>query len=567
MIKYDEKLQQYIIDEENKDRFTLNDFESIESVNNLRKLKPKTQDKDVIDTDDMTPLCFAALNNVDPFVVFYMVSKDEPLIPKYLVNDKPVTATVNTSDGTGTIDFNGDCKAVLNFANITNPSLSLSKDSKKLVTASLGMLTFNNGSGTDASLSFNDGFELNHNSNNIKISSSELEFSNSQSNKYKLTFDDGFGIIKDTKQIVKFDDSKFYIGNNCITFNGSNLSIDTGSTSVSLNNYTDLIVNGSKFVMLTSGGFKIAASINNLSVELLVDSNGPSLAVNGLQIKAGSNGIRINNAIIAYTKYADDSYSFSINGIDTINLKDLKNVSLNINDVKFSVSLDDGVSVTVGDLKFYFNKTNKEVSLSTNSTVLFKAAEKSNGFEITVDDLMLNIIKNVGASIIDRTNNTEILSAYKRDSKYTVKLGSISGSIDTASKSLSVSFSGIGTITASLSSPNSFSLSYSYGSSNSIELKLTFKSNEFIFSINDFKFTITFVPFDILINGVSLIENNLFYGTDEPLKGLGYNLTKKSKGKTPLQHAITSGNTSFIEVLNGKEFKVPILFGRGRKNV
>jgi hypothetical protein len=75
------------------------------------------------------------------------------------------------------------------------------------------------------------------------------------------------------------------------------------------------------------------------------------------------------------------------------------------------------------------------------------------------------------------------------------------------------------------------------------------------------------VPFDILINGVSLIENNLFYGTDEPLKGLGYNLTKKSKGKTPLQHAITSGNTSFIEVLNGKEFKVPILFGRGRKNV
>lgn len=566
MIKYDEKLQQYVVDEENANRFTSNDFESIEAVNNLIKLKPVVKD-DYKDDDDLNQLCFAALNNVDPFVVFYMVSKNELLVPKYLVNDKPVTATTNTSAGTGTISFDDDYTAALRFADITNPTLSLSKNGQQLIEASLGKLTFNNGTGTGASLSFKDGFELNHNSNKIKITSSALEFSNSQTSNYKLTFDDGFGIIKGEEQIVKFEGSKFYIGNNCVTFNNNNLSIDTGNTSVGLGNYTDLIVNGSKFVTLTSDGFKVAASINNLAVELLVDSKGPSLTVNGLQIKAGSNGVRINNAIISFTKYADGSHSFSINGIEAINLKDLKNVSLSINGVEFSVSLDDGVNITVGDLKFNFNKTNKEVSLKDTNTVIFKAAEKQTGFAITVSDLMLDIIKDVGASVIDCTSNTEILSAYKRDSKYTVKLGSISGSLDIASKSLAVSFNGIGTITASLSSPNSFSLSYSYDSSNSIELKLTFKSNEFTFAINDFKFTITFVPFDILINGVSLTEDNLFYGTDEPLKGLGYDLTKKCKGKTPLQYAIMSGNTSFIDVLNGKEFKVPILFGRGRKNV
>lgn len=566
MIKYDEKLQKYVVDEENTNRFTANDFESIESLNALIEMKKINGES--TDVDGLNPLCFAALNNVDPFVVFYMVSKASPLIPEYIVNDAPVTATVNTINKNGSIKFNGDCEAELSFADITNPSLSLSKDNKQLIRASLGELTFNNGTGTGASLSFKDGFELSHNSNKIKITSSALEFSNSNSANYKLTFDDGFGITRDNRQIVKFEGSKFYIDNNCVTFNGNNVSIDTGNTKVSLNNDTDLIVNGSKFVTLTNDGFKIAASINNLSVELLVDSTGPSLTVNGLQIKVGSNGVRINNAVISFTAYADNSYSFSINGIEAINLTNLKNVSLNINGATFSVSLDDGVNITVGDLKFYFNKTNKEVSLKTNNTVIFRAAEKQTGFAITVSDLMLNIIKDVGASIIDCDSNTEILSAYKRDNKYTVKLGSISGSIDIASKSLSVSFSGIGTITASLSSPNSFSLSYSYDSSSRIELKLTFKSNEFTFSINDFKFTITFVPFDILINGVSLIENNLFYGTDEPLSGLGYDLSKKSKGKTPLQHAIMAGNINFINVINGKtKFKVPILFGRGRKNV
>lgn len=565
MIKYDEKLQKYVVDEENTSRFTAHDFESIESLNALIEMK-KIKDES-IDVDGLNPLCFAALNNVDPFVVFYMVSKASPLIPEYIVNDAPVTATVDTINKNGSIKFNGDCGAVLSFADITNPSLSLSKDSKKLITASLGELTFNNGTDTSASLSFKDGFELSHNSNKIKITSSALKFSNNSDN-YELTFDGGFGITKGNKQIVKFEGSKFYIDNNCVTFNGNNVSIDTGNTKVSLNNYTDLIVNGSKFVTLTNDGFKIAASINNLSVELLVDSTGPSLTVNGLQIKVGSNGVRINNAVISFTAYADSSYSFSINGIEAINLTNLKNVSLNINGATFSVSLDDGVNITVGDLKFNFNKTNKEVSLKTNNTVIFQAAEKQTGFAITVSDLMLDIIKDIGASIIDCDSNTEILSAYKRDNKYTVKLGSISGSIDIASKSLSVSFSGIGTITASLSSPNSFSLSYSYDSSNSIELKLTFKSTEFTFSINDFKFTITFVPFDILINGVSLTENNLFYGTDEPLIGLGYDLSKKSKGKTPLQHAIMAGNINFINVINGKtKFKVPILFGRGRKNV
>lgn len=565
MIKYDEKLQKYVVDEENTNRFTAHDFESIESLNALIEMKKINGES--IDVDGLNPLCFAALNNVDPFVVFYMVSKASPLIPEYIVNDAPVTATVDTINKNGSIKFNGDCEAVLSFADITNPSLSLSKDSKKLIEASLGKLTFTNGAGTGASLSFSDSFELNHNSNKIKISSSALKFSNNSDN-YELTFDGGFGITKGNKQIVKFEGSKFYIDNNCVTFNGNNVSIDTGNTKVSLNNYTDLIVNGSKFVTLTNDGFKIAASINNLSVELLVDSTGPSLTVNGLQIKVGSNGVRINNAVISFTAYADSSYSFSINGIEAINLTNLKNVSLNINGATFSVSLDDGVSITVGDLKFNFNKTNKEVSLKTNNTVIFQAAEKQTGFAITVSDLMLNIIKDIGASIIDCDSNTEILSAYKRDNKYTVKLGSISGSIDIASKSLSVSFSGIGTITASLSSPNSFSLSYSYDSSNSIELKLTFKSTEFTFSINDFKFTITFVPFDILINGVSLTENNLFYGTDEPLIGLGYDLSKKSKGKTPLQYAIMAGNINFINVINGKtKFKVPILFGRGRKNV
>ena len=88
MIKFDKKTNQYIIDDDNKDLYTLQDFETKASINALYKLvliyKTDTGNEhfNYCDNEGMTPLCFCCLNQVDIRNIYYFVNDENDISPK-----------------------------------------------------------------------------------------------------------------------------------------------------------------------------------------------------------------------------------------------------------------------------------------------------------------------------------------------------------------------------------------------------------------------------------------------------------------------------------------------------
>lgn len=88
MIKFDKKTNQYIIDDDNKDLYTLQDFETKASINALYKLvlihKTDTGNEhfNYCDAEGMTPLCFCCLNQVDIRNIYYFVNDENAINPK-----------------------------------------------------------------------------------------------------------------------------------------------------------------------------------------------------------------------------------------------------------------------------------------------------------------------------------------------------------------------------------------------------------------------------------------------------------------------------------------------------
>ena len=88
MIKFDKKTNQYIIDDDNKDLYTLQDFETKASINALYKLVliHKTdignEHFNYCDAEGMTPLCFCCLNQVDIRNIYYFVNDENAISPK-----------------------------------------------------------------------------------------------------------------------------------------------------------------------------------------------------------------------------------------------------------------------------------------------------------------------------------------------------------------------------------------------------------------------------------------------------------------------------------------------------
>lgn len=105
MIKFDKKTNQYIIDDDNKDLYTLQDFETKASINALYKLalihKTDTGNEhfNYCDAEGMTPLCFCCLNQVDIRNIYYFVNDENAISPK------PVKVNVNKISAKGKSPF------------------------------------------------------------------------------------------------------------------------------------------------------------------------------------------------------------------------------------------------------------------------------------------------------------------------------------------------------------------------------------------------------------------------------------------------------------------------------
>ena len=105
MIKFDKKTNQYIIDDDNKDLYTLQDFETKASINALYKLvlihKTDTGNEhfNYCDSEGMTPLCFCCLNQVDIRNIYYFVNDENAISPK------PVNVNVDKISAKGKSPF------------------------------------------------------------------------------------------------------------------------------------------------------------------------------------------------------------------------------------------------------------------------------------------------------------------------------------------------------------------------------------------------------------------------------------------------------------------------------
>lgn len=105
MIKFDKKTNQYIIDDDNKDLYTLQDFETKASINALYKLvliyKTDTGNEhfNYCDNEGMTPLCFCCLNQVDIRNIYYFVNDENNISPK------PVNVNVDKMSAKGKSPF------------------------------------------------------------------------------------------------------------------------------------------------------------------------------------------------------------------------------------------------------------------------------------------------------------------------------------------------------------------------------------------------------------------------------------------------------------------------------
>lgn len=108
MIKFDKKTNQYIIDDDNKDLYTLQDFETKASINALYKLvlihKTDTDNEhfNYCDNEGMTPLCFCCLNQVDIRNIYYFVNDKND---ENAISPKPVKVNVNKISAKGKSPF------------------------------------------------------------------------------------------------------------------------------------------------------------------------------------------------------------------------------------------------------------------------------------------------------------------------------------------------------------------------------------------------------------------------------------------------------------------------------
>ena len=105
MIKFDKKTNQYIIDDDNKDLYTLQDFETKAAINALYKLvlihKTDTGNEhfNYCDSEGMTSLCFCCLNQVDIRNIYYFVNDENDISPK------PVKVNVDKISAKGKSPF------------------------------------------------------------------------------------------------------------------------------------------------------------------------------------------------------------------------------------------------------------------------------------------------------------------------------------------------------------------------------------------------------------------------------------------------------------------------------
>ena len=105
MIKFDKKTNQYIIDDDNKDLYTLQDFETKASINALYKLvlihktNAGNEHFNYCDAEGMTPLCFCCLNQVDIRNIYYFINDENGISPK------PIKVDVNKIGAKGKSPF------------------------------------------------------------------------------------------------------------------------------------------------------------------------------------------------------------------------------------------------------------------------------------------------------------------------------------------------------------------------------------------------------------------------------------------------------------------------------
>lgn len=425
MLIYDKDTQKYIKDVNNDDKYTATDFESLDSVDTLFELlKDKSDQYNYNDSNGLSPLCFATLNNVDPLIFMYLLSgkynnsiKIDPIINGNTVTiedgntitvkdsaDKPIVENVDFSFSNQSIDLDINNKHIklspseIKYNNVItiNPSLTESVINYGDKTLKLGI----------------HGFEYTDNNKTYKIEVKK-SFAQININDNKFKIDNNTLYINDNK-LITISASEFDVSH---TINGITLSLTKSKDSLFiLANNKPIPLDPTKYT--TINNIKISVNyIANQQIEIKFNSNTVLKFVknkNGYILTLDNGNTEVsaqynNGALSASIKYNSASIDLSVNNTSFV---------LTLNNITFSINiLLDGLQLSINttDSKLITRLSSTGLLVKTNNDTL-KITPSLSGITFALNNNLLSLSFNnakLNLTINDCTISKSLLGEVK----------------------------------------------------------------------------------------------------------------------------------------------------------
>lgn len=519
MIKYDKDSESYIIDPDNEDRYTAYDFESIESIDALSDLvlRNKTGKFDYIDKDGYTPLCFAALNNVDPKNIIYMASPDEDIKLDPIVEGSTIKCT--SSDGFYRLVF-GDEDLVISlnkpselFQPITIKSKSLTGKNIKLSATGAGLYN-----------------EIDPNNPVIGVEKESDRFS------------------------VIVGDAKFSVGSGFIAINDKKYNVSSDGISLPDNILSikdnSLFIGEEKFLTVSSDKLEFSATIGNypktLKLKLVISSDKVLLSLNDVRI------------------------------VDVV-----PGQPIIIDGIPATISFNDGISVDVGDLKKAFKINKTSFSLRDSYDINLNGLTLSLTIKPRFDITLTTETHSTYGIVADIPNKyfRVTVSGASLDIQVFKSGFNIGYSYSDTKIKLGISFNGTVSVsynkdTVELAfSTSDFTIIHTDNSGKTSLRFFISSSGKFSIDINNY--VVSFSATDgITVNNIPIfsfigLDNSFvtpYWGDTSAYKGKAANINKVcDKGKSPIQMAIMSQNAAIVKTLLGtSSYTVPAVYKKAR---
>ena len=375
MLIYDKDKQDYIEDVNNKDKYTATDFESLDSVDALFKLlKDKSDPYNYNDSNGLSPLCFATLNNVDPLIFMYLLSgkyKDSIKIDP-IINGN----TVTVEDNKITVKDAADKPIVSDVEfNFLNQSIDLHINNKH-ITLSPFEISYNDVITINPSLTES---VINYDDKTLKLGIHGFEYTDSNNKTYKIEVKKSFAQINANGNKFKIDNNTLYIDDN-------------------------------KLITISASEFDVSHTINEITLLLTKSKDSLFILANNKQIPLDpTKYITINNIKISVNYIANQQIEIKFNSNTVLSfIKNKNGYTLTIGNTEISAQYNNGAlsaSIKYNSAFIDLSVNNTSFALTLNNTT-FSINILLDGLQLSIDTSNSKLITRLSSTgLLVKTNN------------------------------------------------------------------------------------------------------------------------------------------------------------------